>query len=152
MPGLEPSRLIPQCPPRYWYNKQNNQTTWTEPPEVTAFKRRADYEASQQVRRLQQQAAEQRAAAKRQLVGTLGAQQQAMPTAEELRRAAVQQAIAARAGGAFGGAGGAGGAAGGREARVAGFKALLADSGVNAFSFFDKIRRQLEGDQRCATA
>jgi len=65
--------------------------------------------------------------------------------AEALRRAHLEQAMAARAAG-----GGGGGAEGGdsKEARIAAFKALLSDAGVNAFSFFEKVRPKLESDAR----
>lgn len=37
-----------------------------------------------------------------------------------------------------------------KAGRLAQFRALLGEAGVNGFSFYDKVRPKLEKDERCA--
>lgn len=132
---------------RYW--ARGRETTWAEPPDVTEHKRRAEAEAAAAARRMREAAEGQRLAQQREaqaLGAAVGgaAAPRAPLSAEELRR----HHLAAARGAAAGGAGDGPPPADERAARLEGFRALLADAGVNGFSFWAKVAPKLEKDPR----
>jgi transcription elongation regulator 1 len=144
---------------RYYFNHSTQETAWSMPADVAAVKKKQAEEAAAAAERARQQAAEQRAKAAQQLQaaapppaagfggpgppGGLGFGQPPPPgfwgNADALRRLHMQRMAEARAQGS--GAGGVGG--GGvltKEGRMQRFKQLLVEAGVNAFSFYAKVR------------
>jgi transcription elongation regulator 1 len=148
---------------RYYFNHSTQETAWSMPAEVAAVKKKQAEEAAAAAERARQQAAEQRAKAAQQLAsaaapaagglgfggpgpGVLGFGQPPPPgfwgNADALRRMHMQRMAEARAQGSGTGVGGGGVLT--KEGRVQRFKQLLMEGGVNAFSFFAKVRLQLQ--------